>query len=203
MSAFSKDALETISSWSEILTAAFGILAAASAVVYLLANRPLRKIEAHESQLERQATARAQKEAAEAQLALSQTLTVFASRLGDRVLDVGKFVGELKDKPKKIVEIWYKPDDIEAERFSDDIRRALQSIGWPVSARELKPDDRLGGMSVANQQGILVLSRHIEDGSPFSMLILKGLLFGGGAAATTTGELPENKLVIVVGTRNR
>jgi len=135
MSAFSKDALETISSWSEILTAAFGILAAASAVVYLLANRPLRKIEAHESQLERQATARAQKESADAQLALSQTLTVFASRLGDRVLDVGKFVGELKDKPKKIVEIWYKPDDIEAERFSDDIRRALQSIGWPVSAR--------------------------------------------------------------------
>jgi len=58
-------------------------------------------------------------------------------------------------------------------------------------------------MSVANQQGILVLSRHIEDGSPFSMLILKGLLFGGGAAATTAAELPENKLVIVVGTRNR
>jgi hypothetical protein len=70
MSALSRETLELISSWSEVLGAVFGILAATSVVVYVLVNRPLRKIEAHESQVERQHTADAQERAAKAELAL-------------------------------------------------------------------------------------------------------------------------------------
>jgi hypothetical protein len=51
MSGLSRETLELISSWAEILTAAFGILAATAAVVYLLANRPLKKLETHDNEV--------------------------------------------------------------------------------------------------------------------------------------------------------
>src|SRR5438445_5938391 len=101
MSAFSREILETISSWAEVFTALFGVLAATSAVVYLLANKPLRKIEAHENSVLQEKTATAQAEAAKAQLALSQTLAAFARRVGDRVLNFSTFVESLKGHPAK------------------------------------------------------------------------------------------------------
>jgi len=51
MSALSRETLEFISSWAEVLTAVFGILAATGAVVYLLANRPLKRLEKHDNDL--------------------------------------------------------------------------------------------------------------------------------------------------------
>jgi hypothetical protein len=72
MSALSRELLESISSWSEFLGAVFGILAATSVVVYVLANKPLRKIEAHDNFVLQERAARAQKEAAEANLELAK-----------------------------------------------------------------------------------------------------------------------------------
>jgi hypothetical protein len=140
----------------------------------------------------------AKKEATKAQLQLS----MFARRSGDRVLDSSKFVEGLKGHAVKTVEIWYKPDDTEAERFSDDVCRALKSLGWPVSVKPLSQNE-LGGYPLVNPRGIVMFSRHIEDSEPFPMLIPESLQFGGSTVSTTARELPDGKLVIVVGIRDK
>ena len=61
MSGSSRETLELIASWAEILTAAFGILAATAAVVYLLANKPLKKLESHDNDVLRGRVAEAQR----------------------------------------------------------------------------------------------------------------------------------------------
>jgi hypothetical protein len=153
---------------------------------------------------EQQKTAAAQEGAAKAQLELNQSLRAFARRSGDRVLNFSAFVESLKGQSAKPVEIWYKPDDTEAERFADDLNRALKDIGWPASVRPVHSNDRLGSISSpAKYRGILVVSRHIQDASPFLMLILKSVLFGGQGAAMEAPELPDDKLWIVVGIRDQ
>jgi hypothetical protein len=93
MSALSRETLELISSWAEVLTALFGILAATAAVVFLLASKPLRKIEEHDNEVlqgkvaeaqgnlvqqqnelakQKERTAGAEKAAADAALALAR-----------------------------------------------------------------------------------------------------------------------------------
>jgi hypothetical protein len=67
MSELPRETLELIASWAEILTAAFGILAATAAVVYLLANKPLRKLEAHDNEVLKGAVAEQQTRAATAE----------------------------------------------------------------------------------------------------------------------------------------
>jgi hypothetical protein len=163
--------------------------------------------ELHEFQLkieaEQQKTAQAQKDAAKAQLALNQSLVAFAKRSGDRVLNFSTFVGSLKGQPAKTVEIVYVPNDQEAERFANDLLRALQEVGWSASARKLHPDDHVGGLSLPSISGIFALSRNIEDATHFSTLIFNSMLFGGGGASTTAPDLPEHKIVVVVGDRIR
>jgi hypothetical protein len=62
MSGLSRETLDLISPWAEILTAAFGTLAATGAVIYLLANKPLKKkIEAFDNQVPKRRVADAQK----------------------------------------------------------------------------------------------------------------------------------------------
>src|SRR5438552_15407042 len=206
MPPFSKDALETISSWAEILTAAFGILAAASAVVYLLSNKPLRKIEAHESQLERQAAARAKKEAAEAQLALQKHLESVVKHQKDRELNSRNFVKLLEGKPKKAVELLYNPNDDEAYRFAMQIYKWLgvggdeKGAGWNVSPPKPIPPNagyqdlnfsnappgmRFGGSGSAT--GITFRARNISGDSdratPLGALVHAiGFSLGGHAA---------------------
>ena len=149
---------------------------------------------------EQQKTAAAQEAAAKAQLELRQTLTVFAKRAGDRILDIGKFQEGLRGKPRKTVEILYKQDDIEAERFSGDIHRALQGAGWPVSRRVLKAEDALGGMSLAKTQGIMLVSRNHDD---FMFTLLRAIQFGGQAVGITAPEVPEGAIVVVIGTKDK
>lgn len=140
MSAFSREFLETVSSWSEILAALFATLAALAGVAYLLSTRPLRAIEARENALLQQKTAIAQKESAEAQLALKKYVDEVAKQQRPRLLDFKKFVAFLKNKPKGIVKILYSPNDSEAYMFAVHIRRWLgpgvdgDGAGWEVSS---------------------------------------------------------------------
>lgn len=224
MSALSRQTLELISSWSEVLGAVFGILAATSVVVYVLANKPLRAIEARENlqlrtdlenatatarskqaelEVEQQKTAKAQEEAAKAQTVLAQSLTRFARRSGHRIADFGKLVDAFKDKPKKTLEIRYKADDTEAENFSHDIDRAFQHIGWTVSVRPLKAGETLGGMALDELKGTTVFSRKAEEERAFVMPFLQASPFGGQAIGTTAPELPDDMLVIVLGVREK
>jgi hypothetical protein len=135
-----------------------------------------------------------------------QSLRALARRAGYRVLDFQKFATGLKEVPKRIVEIWYKADDVEVDRFSQDLYRALEIGGWPVSRRVLKPDDKLGGMSLAKIEGILVISHNPDDVlglNNFMFTIIGALPFGGQGAGTTAPELPDGRVVVVIGTSEK
>lgn len=144
MSAFSREALESISKWSEILGAAFALLAGASAVMFIIVNRPLRRIEALESLQEKQKTALAQKEAAEAQLALKENIEytvtprriVIGSRDGDDAIRAAKFEELEKYKGTQALVMPISGDN-EAKTLADDIGSALLKSGWKVNVGEI------------------------------------------------------------------
>jgi hypothetical protein len=89
---------------------------------------------------EQRKTAKAQKEAADAQSALQGHINEVAKRQGQRLLDFKKFVAFLRGKPKGAVRILYSPNDPEAYTFAVHIRRWLglgvdgDGAGWDVSA---------------------------------------------------------------------
>jgi DNA-binding protein H-NS len=136
MSPVPKDILESVSSWAEVLTVALSLLAAISGIVYVVATRPLRKIEAQEVQQERQKTAAAQAESAKAQLALKQYQDVITKSVNPRHLDSKRFIELLKGKPKGTAEIWYEPGDEEAHHFAEELYQSLGTAGagWEVKA---------------------------------------------------------------------
>jgi hypothetical protein len=88
---------------------------------------------------EQQKTFEAQKEAADAQLALKGYVEQVATQTSSRRLDNDVFVKELKGKPKGSVRIWYKPEDDEAYMFAQQVYRWLGTpldsggAGWEVS----------------------------------------------------------------------
>jgi hypothetical protein len=99
------------------------------------------KLEAAQIRLEKeqQKTFEAQKEAANAQLALKGYVEKVAGQAISRRLDNDVFVKGLKGKPKGSVRIWYKPEDDEAYMFAQQVYRwlgtSLESggAGWEVS----------------------------------------------------------------------
>jgi len=94
--------------------------------------------------------ARAQKETADAQLALRKYIDDAAIARGPRRLDFKKFVAELRGKPKGTVQIWFAPNDEEAFELALQINRWLgpgdngDGVGWTV--REPKPIPAAGGI---------------------------------------------------------
>jgi len=136
-------------------------------------------------------------------------LRALVRRAGTRVIDFQKFAAGLKEVPKRTVEIWYKPDDVEVDRFSEDLYRALKIGEWPVSRRVLKAEDKLGGIPLANVQGIMVFSHNLEDVydatgvKNFMSTIIGALPFSGQGAGTTAPELPDDKVVVVIGTSDK
>ncbi len=94
MSALSRETLELISSWAEVLTALFGILAATCAVVYLLANKPIRKLEQHDNEVLQAnvADARKAQQSVELELVKQQERTAKAEKAAsDAALALAKF----------------------------------------------------------------------------------------------------------------
>ncbi len=112
------------------------------------ANGHVVKLEASNRQLginleaERQKTARFQKEAADAQLAVKSYIDVLAKSANPRFtnFDAKRFIGILTGKPKGIVEtIWYESDDIEAYQFATTLRGSLGSEGARWDVGEVRP----------------------------------------------------------------
>ncbi|MGA2902358.1 MAG: hypothetical protein ABSD98_00885 [Candidatus Korobacteraceae bacterium] len=128
----SRAALETISTWAEVLTVVLTMLGAFCGVIYVAASRPLRKLEARESLEEKQKTAQAQKEAAEAQLQLQKHVEYVRKEAGWRYLSP-RFAEALKNRPTGTVEILYKAEDMEAYTFSIQVWRALKDARWVAS----------------------------------------------------------------------
>lgn len=154
-----------------------------------------------ELEIEQRKTAEAQKAAAEAQLAVNRSVQAFANRTGFRVLKVDEFVGILKAKPKGTAEIWYKAGDTEVERFSVDLYRAFDALGWPVSRRALQENDALSGIDVGFIDGLFVFANGEEQVSDVFHALLQSLQFGGTASSSTAPELPAGKVVVAIGPR--
>jgi hypothetical protein len=158
-----------------------------------------------ELEVEQRKTAEAQTRAIKAQEALNRSFTRFAKRSGDRLLDSHKFVDRLKEIPKFNVEIWYRPNDAEAETFSEDIERALRLAQWPVSRREQKAGEALDGFVLARIQGIMWFFQNAEDieprrGGNFALALVTSMPFGMTFGSSTVApELPANTIVVVIG----
>lgn len=173
---------------------------------------------------EQQKTAKVQREAAEAQLALRKYVDNVAAHQRPRLLDFKKFVASLKDKPKSTITILYSPNDSEAYTFAGHIRRGLGSgtdgdgAGWEVSAPVPIPAE--GGYSHSDLAkappamkygawyGLGILTSDAIDGhQPFwedkSALgaLTMAFIDNGFAPVSHFGvtSIPRGELVVVVG----
>jgi hypothetical protein len=90
-------------------------------------------------QAEERKTAEAQRESAQAQLALNQYVGVVAKVVNPRVIDVKRFKELMKGHPKATAEIWYGHGDGESEMFANSLNFALgknkSGIGWDTTIK--------------------------------------------------------------------
>ena len=201
------EGLKIVFDWAAVILL---FLTFAAGVGVLITGNVINKRQSRELQefrlrieAEQQKTAKAQQDAAEAQKLLAQSLTRFVRRSGDRIADFNKLVEAFKDKPKGVMEVRYKDDDSEAKKFSEDIERAFQSIGWAVSTRPIKTGERLGGMQIDKLTGTFIFCRNDEQLKAFLMPFLSAFPFGTGAVGTSARELPDDRLVIVAGVADK
>jgi hypothetical protein len=132
MSALSRETLELIASWAEILTAAFGIMAATTAVVYLLANRPLKKLEARDSEVLKEAVAEQQTRAATAE----RELLELRERIKPRSLTDQQsidFIKALKIAPDGKINFGYtSAGGDECFNFLKQLLPLFKEAGWKI-----------------------------------------------------------------------
>jgi len=159
MSSLSRELLQRISEISEVLGAAFGILAATSVVVYLLANKPLRKLEAHDSDVLKGTVAEAQgkmagleKDAADAkaEMATQQTRAATAEK---ELLELRqkikwrsitpdqrkKFLAAVANLRKGSVQITTAGGDSESVSFANELRLLLIDGKYSVGPVDVVP----------------------------------------------------------------
>src|SRR5580704_4523423 len=112
----------------------------------VVTTRKINKIQAEELrqfqlriESEQQKTAKAQKEAADTQLALKSYVDMMAKSINDRHLDSKRFIELLNGRPKGTAEISYEPDEAEAQQFAFELHRSLgpDGAGWKVL--DIKP----------------------------------------------------------------
>ncbi|MGB9406871.1 MAG: hypothetical protein WCA89_05000 [Terracidiphilus sp.] len=112
---------------------------------------------------EQQKTALAQKEAAEAQLALRQYVNVLAKSANPRLIDHERFIELMKGNTEGSAEIWYEPDDEEAHFFAIQLMNALgpPGLGWHVNIqafatrRRNEEEDKPQGLNLLRRQADL------------------------------------------------
>jgi hypothetical protein len=151
---------------------------------------------------EQRKTAEAQEEAAKAQLELNKAFSLYVRRGGHRVLKTDELTKLLVGRSKRNVGIWYKPDNDEVRRFADDAYLAFHNSGWPVSMRQYKDNESLGGITLGNVKGVMLASPNPADVvglDSFLMIVLRAQLMGGAGTSTTAPELPADTIVIVIG----
>jgi hypothetical protein len=73
-------------------------------------------------------------EAAKAQLELRRYIDQVDRKAGPRRLDRERFLEQLKDKPTGMAFVTYKPEDVEAFQFANQLSAILQAAGWNAPA---------------------------------------------------------------------
>jgi hypothetical protein len=162
--------------------------------------------------------AKAQKEAAEAQLALKTYVDRVAKSQEPRWANLGKLADLLKGKPKAPVEILFQPNDPEASTLAGQLHRALQIAGWSAPKPRtinLGDDEEVRRLSpLVNKNvgliGVQVLAKNLPapaawDGTPVGELIralgraLPHSPFTPMISTTPDAQLPKDLIVILVG----
>src|SRR5215813_5530000 len=140
MSSLSKETLELIADWAEIMTVVLALASAFCGIVLVMSNKPLKRLAEQEAQEERRKTAEAQQKAAELQLALRNAAERAATPrriiMGNRVTNNGsdqevreaKFKELSKYSATRTVIVHVR--DEEAEILAFDIQAALLKSGW-------------------------------------------------------------------------
>jgi hypothetical protein len=214
----------SIKRWSKanVVFISIGALAAAGLVVTSLAlnrkNDELASLQDSLSEHEKQETAQAQKESAEAQLALRKYIDDVSKRRGPRVLDIKKFVAALNGKPKATVEILFAPNDEEAYEFALEIARWLgpgvkgDGAGWNV--KEPQPIPATGGLSHISPyappairfgaiNGLTIAANKLWDirdkDSPLGALMTAFMDSEFIPSGERISAFPDNLLIIIVG----
>jgi hypothetical protein len=173
---------------------------------------------------EQQKTAKAQEDAAQAQLALRKYLDEVAKHQRGRLLDFKKFVAALKGKPKASVRLLYSPNDSEAYTFAGQILRWLgpgaegDGAGWDVSSpmpipteggdthpelANAPPAMKYGawyGLAILTSEPIAGHNPPWDDKTPMGVLRM-ALMENGFPPISHFGvtSVPKDTLVIVVG----
>lgn len=158
MSSLSKETLGLIADWAEILTVVLALASAFCGIVLVIANKPLRKIEARDNEALRGTVAESQrlllvqqeradiaagklagleKDAADAKARAAtaeRSLLELQQRLAHRRIskaDQDKLVALLSPYPGSVVRLT-KLGDSEAGQFADDLIAVFHSAKWSV-----------------------------------------------------------------------
>jgi hypothetical protein len=163
MSELPRETLELIASWAEILTAAFGLLAATAAVVLYLANKPLRQLEAHDNEVLKGAVAEQQTRAATAEKELLELRDRIKPRsLTDQQSE--ELIGVLKTSPGGTVNFGYTSGGgDESLNFLKQLLPLFRLAGWGVPEKMASISNHLDIQVVGI--GVLVPDPHNTDRS--------------------------------------
>lgn len=131
MSTFSRWFLEWVVDVSEPVTYGAALIAAVAGIAYMLASRPLRRMEADERRVAAERVAAAELRSTELKLQLAQV----EARLDDRKLNDEQIdnIGIELGSPKCPVLIRSSDEDSETIRFGRVLVKALESAGWTVN----------------------------------------------------------------------
>lgn len=128
MPSFSRSFLEWIVDVSEPVTYVAALIAAVAGLAYMLASRPLRRMEADDRRLANERVVNAELRTAELKLQLAQV----EARFDDRTLNdeqVENFGVELGTPQCRVV-IRSSSEDSETIRFGRVLVKALEAAGW-------------------------------------------------------------------------
>jgi hypothetical protein len=215
----------SIKRWNNANMLFIGIAAicAAGLVVTGLAlnrkNDDLASIQDSLSEIEKQETARAQKETAEAQLALRQYVDDVNRDRGPRmIVDHEAFLTALRGKPKAKAEIWFTPNNDEAFELAGMIKRWLgpgvdgDGAGWEVGEPKPIPPDggdpkvspyappeikygAIGGMAIASNRLWTPLDKNTAYEALMDAFFTARLVPSGERIPA----LPDNLFIIIIG----
>lgn len=205
MSSLSKESLQFIADWAEVLTVVLALASAFFGFVMVFANKPLRKMAELEAKSERIKAAEAHARELEAQIKLDQWL---AKKVIARFADPQDFEPLQKFPPGK-VDVRYKQGDGEAFMYAQTILQAFRGMHW-TAAQIATPTTQhpVQGNEGNPIIGTFVISQHQIDAKeifeqmklPVSERALPYVLAGAVKGQLLANpKVPSDTVIIVVG----
>jgi hypothetical protein len=203
MSSLSKETLELIADWAEILTVVLALASAFCGIVLVIANKPLRKIEAHENLVLQREVAKAQADAAKARRELLEERQHTANR--DITPEDQNAISEkLKAFAGQHGSIEIFPVTSESRFLAAQVEGILINAKW-----SMPPSPKLlTAPPIVSVQGVGIFSTPDEQSKAAAKELFRllaptaagGVLIPPGPPKTSRTELPnpENPRVVVL-----